>query len=149
MNAQSKYVPKICRTPLFFALLFGVGAVGYFLIEILFRGFSHWTMAICGGICLCLIYLANQRLAGHSLVLRALCGALIITAVEFAAGCLLNLYLGWEIWNYSMLPLNLFGQISALFSGLWFLLSIPVCIACSLLDRIALHYPGQKNKIAP
>ena len=135
MIAQSKYTPKIRHNPLFFALLFCVGAAGYFLIEILFRGFSHWTMALCGGLCLCLIYLANKRLARHSLFLRALCGSLIITAVEFAAGCLLNLYLGWGIWDYSQLPLNLLGQISALFSGLWFLLSIPVCIACSLLDR--------------
>ena len=122
-----------------FVLLFVIGAVGYYSLEVLFRGFSHWSMALCGGLCLCLIYLANRRLAHRPLLLRALTGALIITAVEFAAGCILNLYLHWGIWDYSHLPLNLWGQITPVFSGLWFLLCIPVCIACSVADGLALR----------
>lgn len=123
----------VTRLP-FFLGLFAVGAVGYYSLELAFRGFSHWSMALCGGICVCLIYLANRRMAHRPLLLRALVGALIITAVELVAGCILNLYLHWGIWDYSHLPLNLWGQITPVFSGLWFLLCIPVCLGCSLTD---------------
>lgn len=104
-------------------------------MELAFRGYSHWSMALCGGLCLCLIYLANRRLRHRPLLLRALTGALIVTAVEFAAGCVLNLYLGWHVWDYSRLPFNLFGQIAPLFSALWFALCIPLCFICSSFDR--------------
>ena len=118
-----------------FPLLFLFGAVGYYLIEIAFRGYSHWTMALCGGICLCLIYLTNRRLARRSLLLRALLGALIITAVEFVAGCILNLWLGLGIWNYTEVPLNLWGQICLPFFVLWFLLSLGAAGLCRLIRK--------------
>lgn len=115
-------------------ILFSVGAAGYYSLEVAFRGYSHWSMAICGGLCVWLIFFMNRRLFHRPLLLRALVGALIITAVELIAGCILNLYLGWGIWNYSRLPLNLWGQITPVFSAVWFLLCIPVCIACTLVD---------------
>ena len=118
-----------------FILLFSFGAVGYYAIEVAFRGHSHWSMALCGGLCFCLLFLANRKLCRVPLLLRAFTGALIITGVELIAGCILNIWLGWGIWNYSRLPLNLWGQITPLFSALWFLLSIPVCILCTLSDR--------------
>lgn len=120
--------------PLIFLVLFPIGAVGYYSLEVAFRGFSHWSMALCGGICVCLIFLANRKLSHRSLLFRALIGAGIITVIEFVAGCIVNLWLEWGIWNYSHLPFNLLGQISLLFSLLWFLLCIPVCIACTLTD---------------
>ena len=147
MIAEPVKTPHARRSPLFFILLFSAGAVGYFCLELLFRGFSHWTMAICGGICLCSIYLINRRLNSRSLFLRALCGSLLITAVEFAAGCLLNLCWHWDIWDYSNLPMNILGQISAVFSVLWFLLCIPVCIACSFLDAVALRRTHRSNAV--
>lgn len=141
-------IPLFSSRFLLFPLLFLFGAVGYYLIEVAFRGYSHWSMALCGGICLCLIYLTNRRLSRRSLLLRALLGALIITAVEFVAGCILNLCLHWNIWDYSHLPLNLLGQITPVFSGIWFLLSIPVCVLSSFLNnRIAAssHY-GRRSR---
>ncbi len=128
--------------PLFFILLFCLGAVGYYSLEIAFRGFSHWSMALCGGLCLCLVYLANQKMARLPFVLRPLAGAVIITAVELVAGCIVNLWLGWRVWDYSRLPLNLWGQISLLFSLLWFLLCIPLCLACTHYDRRRAHKMG-------
>lgn len=123
----------------FFPLLYLIGATGYYALEVAFRGHSHWSMAICGGLCLCLIFLANRRLLRLPLLLRALVGALIITAVEFAAGCLLNLHLGWHVWDYSSLPYNLWGQIAPLYSALWFALSIPICLSFSLVEKAKLR----------
>lgn len=50
-------------------------------------------------------------------------GAIIITALEFIVGVIVNLILKWNIWDYSMLPFNILGQISLPFSLIWFLLS--------------------------
>ena len=42
-----------------------------------------------------------------------------MTAVEFVAGLVLNLWLGLDIWDYSHLPFNLMGQICPQFAALW------------------------------
>ena len=140
MKPSSPHKPKLGFPT--YAVLFSVGAIGYYSLEIAYRGYSHWSMAICGGLCVCLIFLANRKLSRLSLPVRALVGALIITAVEFVAGCILNLWLGWDIWNYSKLPLNLFGQITPVFSAVWFLLCLPVCFLCKLADD---RLPRQKK----
>ncbi len=117
------------------AFLLAAGGSLYYLLEYLVRGWSHWTMAVCGGLCLLAIYYMNARLATSPLLWRAALGALIITAVEWAAGWLLNLRLGLNIWDYSHHACNLFGQISLPASIRWFLLCIPVSVGCRLLER--------------
>ena len=114
-------------------LLFVSGGVGYYSLEVAFRGYSHWSMALCGGICLYLIYHMNRKLAKKKLAVRALGGAFIITAVELVCGCVVNLALGLGVWDYSHIPLNLFGQICLPFTLLWFLLCIPICVCCSII----------------
>ena len=106
--------------------IFCVGAFCYTLLEILWRGYSHWTMSVTGGICLVLICFINTHLTQTPLLLRALLCASGITAIEFAVGCIVNLVLGWNVWDYSALPFNLLGQICPYYSFLWFLLCIPI-----------------------
>lgn len=105
--------------------IFLLGAFGYGTLEILFRGFTHWTMLLSGGTCfLFLFYLYQKKSA--PLWLFCLNGALIITAVEFFVGCIINLWLGWNIWSYSSHPGNILGQICPLFMMLWFFLCFPL-----------------------
>ena len=54
------------------------------------------------------------------LVLAALAGAAIITAYEFAVGMIVNVQLGWQVWDYSQIPGNILGQICPMFTGTWF-----------------------------
>ena len=115
--------------------LLAMGGTLYYLLEILMRGWSHWTMAVCGGLCLLFIYYVNCRFTHLSLLLRAILSTVIITAVELTAGCLLNIGLGLAIWNYSQHRFNLLGQISLYASARWLLLSIPVCIGCRWVER--------------
>lgn len=110
---------------------FFIGAFAYSLIEILWRGHTHWTMTLTGGICMVMLMFINTL--SLALPLKWLIGALSITAVEFAVGCVVNLALGWGVWDYSDLPLNLFGQVSLLFTLVWFMLSIPGIALCRLL----------------
>lgn len=117
-----------------YALIAAVGGVGYYALETLWRGWSHWSMALAGGLCLLLYYpLCTGR--PRSWLLLALMGAAIITGVELCVGVAVNLGLGLAVWDYSSLPLNLWGQISLPYSALWFLLSIPAAWLCRGLRR--------------
>ena len=137
MNQAIETKEKICpsRAALRELTLLTVGGVGYFAIELAFRGFSHWSMAICGGVCLDAIYHMNRRWSKKPILLRAAAGAGIITAVELVCGCLVNLTFGLGVWDYSHLPLNLLGQICLPFSLLWCALCLPVCAVCSFVDQ--------------
>lgn len=112
-----------------------MGAALYPLLEMVFRGFSHWSMSIAGGLCLMLLACLQQKLKKRGLALRCLTGALAITAVELICGCVVNLYMGLNVWSYSHMPGNFLGQICPLFCCLWFLLCIPVF---SMLSKMPL-----------
>ena len=56
-------------------------------------------------------------------VQQMMIGAVIITAVEFLSGCIINLWLGWNVWDYSGMPFNILGQICIQFTFLWFFIS--------------------------
>lgn len=107
------------------AVIFVFGAVSYSALEILWRGYTHWTMSIAGGICAFLIYIYSEKSSG-GIAVRSLYGAMIITAVEFLTGIVVNVILKWDVWDYSKLPFNLFGQICPFYFILWFLICIPI-----------------------
>ncbi len=132
---STSHVPSIAQRIVETPFLLLVGGLGYYCIELVYRGYSHWSMMICGALTFLAIYRINERFPDTALVLRALLGASVITAVEFLAGCIVNLMLGLNVWDYSELPYNLLGQICLPFSLLWFLLCLPVCGLCILLRR--------------
>lgn len=113
------------------ALLFLLGAVGYPLIELLWRGRTHWTMALAGGLAMVLLLQISHT--ALPLPLKWAFGALAITAVEFAIGYVVNIRLGWAVWDYSALPLNVMGQICLPFTAIWFILSIPGIALCQFI----------------
>ncbi|WP_283607544.1 putative ABC transporter permease [Faecalispora anaeroviscerum] len=105
-------------------LLFLVGGLIYFWLEVLWRGYSHWSMFLLGGLCFVLCGLINEVVSWDMpLLLQMLISALMITALEFLTGCIVNLWLGWQVWDYSKLRFQLLGQISLQSSVIWFLLS--------------------------
>ena len=128
------YNPYQKHAEALFVLLFG--GVTYYGIETLGRGWSHWSMAICGAICFFFLYRLNERYPRVSLPFRALAGAIFITVTELLAGCLLNLGMGLEIWDYSGLPYQFLGQICLPYSILWFLLCFPSALICRLIRRV-------------
>lgn len=114
-----------------YLVLFGAGGLLYILIELLWRGWSHWTMFLLGGACFAAIGLINEVIPWEMpLWQQALIGAGIITVLEFCTGCLVNLWLGWGVWDYSRIPGNILGQICPQYALLW----IPVALAGILLD---------------
>ncbi len=111
--------------------------MGYFLyalIEIIARGYTHWTMAVTGGITfmtMCILFRSAPPMPKECLYLL---GALVITSYELASGVIVNLYLHWNVWDYSELPLNYHGQICLVHSIFWYFTSIP---AKYLYDKLA------------
>ena len=100
--------------------VFILGGMAYGLLEVLFRGHTHWSMVITGGACVLTLYLIMDRTMNLPLVVAALAGAGIITFYEFCVGMLVNVSFGWHVWDYSSMPGNILGQICPLFTGLWF-----------------------------
>ena len=126
---------RILEAPL---LLLG-GGVLYYGLELLVRGYSHWSMAILGGVCLWLIYALNREKPRLLLPVRALLCASLITGSEFLFGCVLNLWLKWNIWDYSELPFDLLGQICLPYSLLWLPVGLGGCSIYRLLDKKMMH----------
>ena len=108
----------------FFAAFF-VGAAVYPVIELMWRGYTHYTMALLGGICMLSLHFINMSFEDCNIFLRAVLGALMISAWELLFGTVLNLLLGLDVWDYSSHRFNLFGQICAPYTFLWFLLCFP------------------------
>lgn len=128
-----------------YSLVTGIGAVIYSLVEIIFRGYTHWTMTVTGGVTFLALYFMNLRMKTKSLFLRCVAGSLIITVIEFVVGCLVNLRLKWNVWDYSSRAHNLLGQICPLFTVLWFLLCIPATLLCAYLKH---RLTGERMKIS-
>ena len=108
-------------------LLFYTGGTVYLSLELLYRGRSHGSMFLAGGLCFLLIGYLNRVEPKLPLPLRAVVGALIVTMVELGAGMIFNRQ--YQVWDYRDQPGNFMGQICPLFSALW----IPLSLAASVL----------------
>ena len=114
-------------------VLFILGGCVYVLVEKLFRGYSHISMFLLGGVDFVLIGMLNESgKLGVSIIAESFVGALIITASELITGYFLNIRLGLGVWDYSDLPFNFLGQISLYYSLLW----IPVSFLAIILDDL-------------
>lgn len=102
-----------------YLLLFIIGALGYAAIETIWRGYTHWSMALAGGLCFIIFSLVAEGFRERSILFKAMLCAVGVTLVELVFGLIFNVTLGMDVWDYSHLPLNLFGQICPLFSLLW------------------------------
>lgn len=117
-------------------LLWVWGGTVYFLLEVGFKTLtSHperisWTMLVVA-IILCIpVERCGAELPWeYPLWLQALACAALVTAVELAAGLILNVWLCLGVWDYSHLPGNLWGQICPQYAAVWWalcLMFIPV-----------------------
>jgi len=102
-----------------------IGGLLYLAIELLWRGYTHWTMGVVGGLCFILLGMNYKLVSSNTpLLIQAIIGTLIVTVIEFISGLILNVWLGLDIWDYSNLPFNVLGQISLPYMLLWLPLSL-------------------------
>ena len=111
------------------------GGVGYGLIEVIWRGYTHPSMVVTGGLCFAMICSVNGRLAHRPLWLRSAACAAGVTLTEFCVGILVNRVCNMGVWDYSDKWMHLLGQICPLYTAFWF----GLCLALSFaLSRVRL-----------
>lgn len=107
-------------------ILFLIGGVLYIAIELLWRGHTHWTMFVLGGICFYYIGRVNEDFTWDMpLIKQMFIGAVVITMLELLSGILVNGVYNLNVWDYSNMPFNFLGQICLPYSILWFFISLP------------------------
>lgn len=104
--------------------LFVIMGTIYYMIELIWRGYSHYSMFILAGICGISIGLINELLSYEMAFWKqSLIGTIIVLVGEFVFGCIFNLWLGYNIWDYSNVPFNILGQVCLPFAIAWVFLS--------------------------
>lgn len=121
---MQKLVLAMMKKTMMSSILFFIYGFMYYIIEVLYRGYSHWSMFILGGLCGVIIGLLNEKNKTISVLKQGIYGALIVTILEFIIGYIVNILLRWNIWDYSNVPFNFLGQICLPFTIIWFILSV-------------------------
>ena len=127
---------KLRNSVILHTLMSVAGGLIYMGIEILWRGHTHWSMGILGGICFVLIGLLDEWQEHPHMLLQMIQGASIVTALELITGVIVNIWLGWNVWDYSDMPYNVMGQICPQFMVAWFFLSAAAVKIENLLHKI-------------
>lgn len=94
---------------------FLIGAVGYPLLELAWRGRTHPSMAMAGGLSTLLMHRVGK--APLSLPTKALLCAAGITGIEAGCGVIWNRR--HQVWDYRRVPLNWRGQVCLPYSLIW------------------------------
>ena len=105
--------PKSVLEHLLFAV---IGGVMYMLIEIAWRGYTHWSMGVLGGVCFVAVGLLNEIQQRPPIILQMAQGAVICT-----------------VRDYSGVPGNIMGQVCPQFMFAWAALS---AVAVWVEDRL-------------
>lgn len=121
-------------------MLFYTGGAAYLSLELLYRGRSHGSMFLAGGVCFLLIGHLNRVKPRLPLPLRAVVGSLIVTMVELGAGMAVNRT--YQVWDYRDQPYHFMGQICPVFTALWIPLSLMAAVLFEQLEtRLEKRYP--------
>lgn len=114
-----------------YAFLAWFGGSTYCALEVIWRGYSHWTMLVLAAVVFIIVGLLNEVWSWQtSLALQVAVGTALATVLEFFCGCIVNLWLGWGVWDYSDMPGNIMGQICPQYTALW----LPLTLVAIYLD---------------
>ena len=94
---------------------FLIGAVGYPLLELLFRRRTHPSMALAGGLSAAAFHRISRT--GACLAVKALAGGAVVTVIEGLCGLVFNRR--HRIWDYRRMPLSWRGQVCLPYTLLW------------------------------
>lgn len=123
--------------------MYTLGGSLYYAIEILFRGYSHWSMYILGGLCMLFImYQGKTSDFAEPIIIQILRCGIFITCAEFITGIIVNKIFLLHVWDYSDQAYELFGQISLLYLLYFAALSFGGILLCGNL----LHWLYGKEK---
>lgn len=126
-----------------YAILLFIGGFLYYGIEILWRGYSHWTMFLLGGICFIYAGIQNENISWNIPLWKQILNVdIFVLTLEFITGCIVNIWLKLNIWDYSNLKYNILGQSSLLFAFLF----LPLCFIAIILDDYIRYWFFKEEK---
>ena len=129
--------------PLKYLFLFWFGGATYVALEVIWRGYSHWTMLLLAGILFIIIGLLNEIWSWNlKFRYQVLISTAIATILELFTGLIVNVCLGWNVWDYSNVPFNFLGQICLPYTFLWVALS---AVAIILDDVLRWKFFGEEK----
>ncbi len=130
-----------------FALWLFMGGC-YILIELMWRGRSHWSMMIVGG--LCGLFAGSlvkiPLLSGLPVLALALIGTVATLFIELISGCILNRRLRLGVWDYTGKRFAILGQICPQYGAAWFFL-MPAVMWFADMFRYILWHEGAPYRI--
>ena len=112
-------------------VLFYMGGSAYMTLEFLWRGKSHYSMFLLGGVCFLIIGRLGQKLP---LAVRLILNSGVITTLELVTGLIVNR--NYSVWDYRTAPFNFLGQICLPFSLLWIPVSLLGLLIYNGADRL-------------
>lgn len=116
-----------------YLFLFWFGGSFYVTLETIYRARSHVSMFLLAGIVFIFLGMMNKVWGWEfPLIYQVLIGTVFATVAEFITGCIVNLWLGLNVWDYSNLPFQICGQVSLYFTLLW----IPITLLAIVLDDV-------------
>ena len=109
-----------------YSVIFLVSGFIYTMLELMWRGRTHWTMFLCAGLCgLVMANINNNLLEFNTDFLeQVFVSALCCTTFEFLFGIIFNG--DFSIWDYRGLwgTIHVLGdQVNILFFGIWIIIS--------------------------
>ena len=106
----------------------------YCMIEILFRGWSHWSMFVLTGFLgvFCVDSINNTLSFDCDYIVQILISTILCTIGEGISGIILNVWLQLNVWDYSKMTFGtfFFGQCNILFCFAWALIISVVIFYC-------------------
>ena len=98
-------------------ILFYIGGTAYMILEFLWRGRSHGSKFLLGGLCFLLVGGGASKFSKIPVPIRPILGAGMITGLELITGWLVNQ--DHKVWDYRDQLFQFQGQICLAFSLLW------------------------------
>ena len=129
-----------------YLFLFWFGGSVYIEIELLYRGFTHWSMFLLAGFIFVTVGLLNEIFFEWNEMFwgQVFVSTLWATVLEYICGLMLRLC-GLQVWDYSDMPLNINGLICVPFMLVWAVLMavaivVDDCLKYGFFDGERPHY---------
>lgn len=119
-------------------IVFTFGSVLYGLLEVVFRGHTHWTMILLGGTVFSALYYLDLMTEKRNYVFKCFVGSAVISSMEFLCGYIVNVRLNMQVWDYSGIKYNILGQVCPKYAAVWFMLCVPAFVLSSFIRKKAI-----------
>ena len=117
-----------------YLFLFWVGGSVYIEIELLYRGYTHWSMFVLAGIVFVTVGWMNECIFDWHTQFgwQVLIATLWDTGLEYTCGVILR-HFGLQVWDYSNVPLNVDGLICVPFMFIWAVLMVVAIVVDDII----------------